>query len=149
MAKKSDVHIGKFDILATYTYAKAILDGAPEAEAKERGMVAAIMGAKAKLGHTVSQAEQKTEAEEQKKQTITAESFEPLKTYRPCIRRRTGVGCYNVPTACSRYTAFRPSSPRRAMPSSCCSKAKNAPTSPPDLAWLRSRPAPTARKPRN
>jgi hypothetical protein len=48
MAEKSDVHIGKFDIMATYIYAKAVLDGAPEAEAKERGMVAAIMGAKAK-----------------------------------------------------------------------------------------------------
>jgi hypothetical protein len=51
--KKSpdDVNIGKFDILATYTYAKARLDGLSEIEAKERGMVAAIMGAKAKLGH--------------------------------------------------------------------------------------------------
>ena len=44
--------IGKFDILATYTYAKALLDGLDDDEAKERGMVAAIMGAKARLGHT-------------------------------------------------------------------------------------------------
>ncbi len=53
MAKKKpdDVSIGKFDILATYTYAKALLDGLPEGEAKERGMVAAVMGAKAKGGH--------------------------------------------------------------------------------------------------
>ena len=49
MAKENpgDVSIGKFDILATYTYAKALLDGLDEAEAKERGMVAAVMGAKA------------------------------------------------------------------------------------------------------
>jgi hypothetical protein len=67
MAEKSDVYIGEFDILATYTYAKAILDGAPVAEAKERGMVAAIMGAQAKLGHTVNHADQKKEAEQKKK----------------------------------------------------------------------------------
>ena len=49
MAKKKpdDVSIGKFDILATYTYAKALLDGLDDDEAKQRGMVAAIMGAKA------------------------------------------------------------------------------------------------------
>jgi hypothetical protein len=74
MAEKPDVEIGKFEILATYTYARAILDGAPEAEAKERGMIAAIMGAKAKLGHTVSHAEQRKEVEEKKQKTITAES---------------------------------------------------------------------------
>ncbi len=54
MAKKKpadDVSIGKFEILATYTYAKALLDGLPDDEAKERGMVAAVMGAKAKGGH--------------------------------------------------------------------------------------------------
>jgi hypothetical protein len=49
--KPDEVRIGKFDILATYTYAKSQLDGMSESEAKERGMVAAIMGAKAKLGY--------------------------------------------------------------------------------------------------
>ena len=47
MAKKQpsdDVSIGKFDILATYTYAQALLDGLDDDEAKQRGMVAAIMG---------------------------------------------------------------------------------------------------------
>ena len=44
------VPIGKFDILATYTYASALLDGLDDGEAKQRGMVAAIMGAKARLG---------------------------------------------------------------------------------------------------
>ena len=54
MAKKDgpgDVSIGKFDILATYTYAKALLDGLDDDEARERGMVAAVMGAKARSGH--------------------------------------------------------------------------------------------------
>ncbi len=52
MAKKSpdDVSIGKFDILATYTYARGLLDGLADDEAKQRGMVAAVMGAKARLG---------------------------------------------------------------------------------------------------
>ncbi len=45
-----DVSIGKFDILATYAYAQALLDGLRDDEAKQRGMVAAIMGAQARLG---------------------------------------------------------------------------------------------------
>ena len=47
MAKKQpsdDVSLGKFEILATYTYARALLDGLDDDEAKQRGMVAAIMG---------------------------------------------------------------------------------------------------------
>jgi hypothetical protein len=84
MVKKrgpGDVSIGKFDILATYTYAKGLLDGLEDGEAKERGMVAAIMGAKARLGHRggshqeVYKAE-KQAAEKKKKTTITAESFD-------------------------------------------------------------------------
>ena len=83
MAKKqppSDVSIGKFDILATYTYAQALLDGMEDDEAKQRGMVAAIMGAQARLGirkehHEEFQA-QKEAAEKKKKTTITAESFD-------------------------------------------------------------------------
>jgi hypothetical protein len=47
-----DVSIGKFDILATYTYANGLFDGLDDGEARERGMVAAVMGAKARLGHT-------------------------------------------------------------------------------------------------
>jgi hypothetical protein len=52
MAKEpsSDISIGKFDILATYTYAQALLHGLKDDEAKQRGMVAAIMGAQARLG---------------------------------------------------------------------------------------------------
>jgi hypothetical protein len=46
----NDISIGKVDILATYTYAKALLHGLNDDEAKQRGMVAAIMGAQARLG---------------------------------------------------------------------------------------------------
>jgi len=75
-----DVTIGKFDILATYAYARALLDGMTDDEAKQRGMVAAIMGAQARLGirkehHEEFQA-QKEAAERKKKTTITAESFD-------------------------------------------------------------------------
>jgi hypothetical protein len=76
--KAEDVSIGKFDILATYTYAKALLDGADESEARERGMVAAIMGARAKLGYASRKdyEDDKQAAEKKKKTTITAESFD-------------------------------------------------------------------------
>src|ERR1700733_15862412 len=82
MAKQSpeDVSIGKFDILAASTYAHALLNGLDDDEAKQRGMVAAIMGAQARLGirkehHEEFQA-QKEAAEKKKKTTITAESFD-------------------------------------------------------------------------
>ena len=82
MVKKSegDISIGKFDILATYAYAKALLDGLDDDDAKQRGMVAAIMGAQARLGirrehHDEFQA-QKEAAEKKKKTTITALSFD-------------------------------------------------------------------------
>ena len=39
----SDVSLGKFDILATYTYAHALIGGLDDDEAKQRGMVAAII----------------------------------------------------------------------------------------------------------
>jgi hypothetical protein len=42
---EGDVSIGKFDILATYVYARGLIDGVKDEEAKQRGMVAAIMGA--------------------------------------------------------------------------------------------------------
>jgi hypothetical protein len=80
MSDETDVRIGKFDILATYTYAKALLDGAPANDPKERGIVAAIMAAKAKLGHTGGSQKDhqtdKTAAEKKKKTTITAETFD-------------------------------------------------------------------------
>jgi hypothetical protein len=77
---RNDVSIGKFDILATYTYAHALLSGMDDDEAKQRGMVAAIMGAQARLGirkeHKEEFQAQKEAAEKKKKMTITAESFE-------------------------------------------------------------------------
>ena len=82
MARKSpdDVSIGKFDIFATYAYARARHDGLSDVQAKERGIVAAVMGAKARLGlrggsHEEYQSD-KTAAEKKKKTTITAESFD-------------------------------------------------------------------------
>jgi len=82
MAKKQsdDVSIGKFDILATYAYAHDLLSGIDDDQAKQGGMVAAIMGAQARLGirkehHEEFQA-QKEAAEKKKKTTITAESFD-------------------------------------------------------------------------
>jgi hypothetical protein len=82
MAKSpsGDVSIGKFDILATYTYAHALLSGMDDDEAKQRGKVAAIMGAQARLGvrkeHKEEFQAQKEAAEKKKKTTITAESFD-------------------------------------------------------------------------
>ena len=82
MAKKppNDVSIGKFDILATYVYAQDLLNGLSDDEAKQRGMVAAIMGAQARLGirkdHHEEFKAQKEAAEKKKKTTITAESFD-------------------------------------------------------------------------
>jgi hypothetical protein len=83
MAKTTEetVRIGKFDILATYEYARMRLRGMSEREAKVRGMVAAIMGAQIRLGVRASakepdQAELKDAAEKKKKTTITAESFD-------------------------------------------------------------------------
>ncbi|MDG3002244.1 hypothetical protein [Paludisphaera mucosa] len=77
MAKQTDVSIGKFDILATYAYAKALHDGASQPEAKERGMVAAVMGARAKLGGSGGAHERdKKAAETKQKSTITAASFD-------------------------------------------------------------------------
>jgi hypothetical protein len=77
---KTEIAIGKFDILATYTYAKALLEGASEGEAKQRGMVAAIMGAQARLGVRKEHHEEfqslKEAAEKKKRTTITAESFD-------------------------------------------------------------------------
>jgi hypothetical protein len=78
-----DVSIGKFDILATYTYARALLSGMSADEAKVRGMVAAIMGAHARLGlppsghaHDEGFREEKDRAERKKRTSITAESFD-------------------------------------------------------------------------
>ena len=104
-----DVSIGKFDILATYTYAKALLDGLGDDEAKERGMVAAVMGAKAKSGHGGGAQDdhkaRKDAAEKKKKTTITAESFDRQvadkmggffkKTFLPTMKKLVKAGLSN------------------------------------------------------
>ena len=76
----NEVTIGKFDILASYVYAQHLLNGLSDDEAKQRGMVAAIMGAQARLGvrkeHHEEFPAQKEAAEKKKKSTITAESFD-------------------------------------------------------------------------
>jgi hypothetical protein len=106
MSTETEVRIGKFDILATYSYAKALLEGASADEAKQRGIVAAIMGAKAKLGHTSgSQKAHQTDelaAEKKKKTTITSESFDHQvadkmgeffdKTFLPAIKEMVEAG---------------------------------------------------------
>jgi len=79
--KGDEARIGKFDILATYTYAKGLLEGLDDAEARERGMVAAVMGAKARLGRRGGSPPDdyradKQAAEKKHKSTITAESFD-------------------------------------------------------------------------
>jgi hypothetical protein len=63
-----------------YAYARALLDGLDDDEAKQRGVVAAVMGAQARLGirkeHHDEFLAQKEAAEKKKKTTITAESFD-------------------------------------------------------------------------
>jgi hypothetical protein len=39
MAKHAEILIGKFDILATFAYVKALLDGTDSSETKKRGSV--------------------------------------------------------------------------------------------------------------
>ena len=48
--READVAIGKFDILANNVYAHGLIDELKPDAAKQRGMVAAIMGAQAKRG---------------------------------------------------------------------------------------------------
>ena len=73
--------IGKFEILATYTYAKALRAGLPEPEAKQRGIVAAVMGARARgvsRGGPRAPADSRTSKQgaATKKQTLTAATFD-------------------------------------------------------------------------
>jgi hypothetical protein len=96
MAKASQdaVRIGKFDILATYEYARALSHGHTEDEAKQRGMVAAVMGAQGRLGHRHGQVQDdddhedfanlKERAEAKKKSTIDASAFDRQ------VRRKLG-----------------------------------------------------------
>jgi hypothetical protein len=79
---EKDLPIGKFELLATFTYAKALQDGFPDDEAKVRGITAAVMGARARgLKRAGSQggddpAEPKPEAPRAKKKPLTARHFD-------------------------------------------------------------------------
>jgi len=80
-APRTDALIGKFEILATYTYAKALRAGLPELEAKQRGIVAAVMGARARgvsRGGPRAPADSRTSKQgaATKKQTLTAAKFD-------------------------------------------------------------------------
>jgi hypothetical protein len=72
--------IGDFDVLATYTFVKAFLEGYKQDEAGQRGIVAAIMGSQARLGISKEHRDEfrgLRDAAEKKKQTaITPHSFE-------------------------------------------------------------------------
>lgn len=75
-----DVRIGRFDILATSTstYVRGLLDGLGDDESGERGMVAAVMGARSRAGHpggTDDHKADKEATERKKKSPITAESL--------------------------------------------------------------------------
>ena len=72
--------LGKFEILAAYTYAKALRGGLSDREAKERGIVAAVMGARSRgirrggrnrSGSSSSKQEPRT-----KKRVLTAETYD-------------------------------------------------------------------------
>ncbi len=80
-APRTDALIGKFEILATYTYAKALRAGLPELEAKQRGIVAAVMGARSRgvsRGGPRAPADSRTSKQDAatRKQTLTAATFD-------------------------------------------------------------------------
>jgi len=80
-APRTDALIGKFEILATYTYAKTLRDGLPEPEAKQRGIVAAVMGARSRgVRRGGPRAPADSNASKQgpatRKQTLTAATFD-------------------------------------------------------------------------
>ncbi|MFO0891344.1 MAG: hypothetical protein U0790_19645 [Isosphaeraceae bacterium] len=47
---RGELRIGEFEILATFTCAEALREGLDNDQARQRGMVAAIMGAHAEFG---------------------------------------------------------------------------------------------------
>ena len=78
----SQPRIGKFELLATYTYARALRDGLRDDEAKERGITAAVMGARSR-GLTRGASESKSDSQpakskvpKAKRKTLTADLFD-------------------------------------------------------------------------
>ena len=82
----SNIKVGKFQILATYSFAKAKLQGMNEEHAKQYGYMIAVMGAKGGAGSGYNKGSAvpsksalssiKAAAEKKKKSTITAEVYE-------------------------------------------------------------------------
>ena len=87
MKALSTIKIGKFDIFATYIYAKDLLEGKPEKDAKEHGYVIAVIGAQARMGNFMSKnkvsaanpmAAMKAAASAKKKKEISYKDFDKL-----------------------------------------------------------------------
>jgi hypothetical protein len=78
--RESGPRIGKFEILATHVYVKNLRAGRSEAQAKERGIIAAVMGARArgvKRGGTKTNSGSAAGLETtSRKKTLTAETFD-------------------------------------------------------------------------
>jgi hypothetical protein len=78
----SELSIGKFDLLATFTYAKSLRDGFSDSEAKVRGITAAVMGARARgvnragLANGNAPATSKPESVSLKRKQLTPEHFD-------------------------------------------------------------------------
>jgi hypothetical protein len=89
----SQSRIGKFELLAIYTYARALRDGLTDNEAKERGITAAVMGAKSH-GLTRGASDRKSDSQpakskvpKAKKKTFTADLFDQQVAHKlePCF----------------------------------------------------------------
>jgi hypothetical protein len=79
--EKRESRIDKFEILATYTYAKALHDGVSDREAKERGIIAAVMGARSRGVGRRSRSQPGgssalNSATSPRKKTLTAEAYD-------------------------------------------------------------------------
>jgi hypothetical protein len=95
------ITIGKFDILATYTYARELLDGRDDADVRRLVMVAAVGGANYRRRKGTAP-EPRTEKDEKRESTITAEAFDHqvadkmgaffADTFLPTMRRLVGAG---------------------------------------------------------
>ena len=78
----SHPRIGKFELLAIYIYARALRDGLTDNEAKERGITAAVMGARSRgltRGASRSNSDPqpaKSTVPKAKKKTLTADLFD-------------------------------------------------------------------------
>jgi hypothetical protein len=77
VSPKQVIKIDKFQILASYTYTRALRDGMPDREAKERGIVAAVMGARNRgVGRGSRGQAGSSSASPARKKTLTAELYD-------------------------------------------------------------------------